>query len=130
MTFDEFITLRNIKIKDAEHERIVKLFYPYLKSVFGDKDLLPSILENILGIDLTGVSVITGCFNGINDNTKLPYNNVDFYIRLSNNMKVFIYGRKHMDTVYINNNEYVVFVTSDRISDNIVQKENRHIFIQ
>lgn len=128
MTVDEFIVWRDVKIKDDNHKRIVRMFYPYLQSVSGDKYLLPSILGKLLGIDLADAFVTTGCFNGVNDDTPAPYGDVDFYIKLSNGMKVFVYGRKQMDSVTLKENEFVVFVNSDIITDNVVRKEN-HIIV-
>ena len=128
MTVDEFIIFRDVKIKDDDHKRIVRIFYPYLQSVSGDKHLLPSILGKLLGIDLADAFVTTGCFNGVNDDTPAPYGDVDFYIKLSNGMKVFVYGRKQMDSVTLKENEFVVFVNSDIITDNVVRKE-KHIFV-
>lgn len=64
---NEFIKHKDIEVRDNEHLRVIKCFYPYLRSVSGDEHLLPSALEKILGIDLTDVSVVTACFNGVND---------------------------------------------------------------
>ena len=99
MTVDEFIIFRDVKIKDGNHKRIVQLFYSYLQNVSGDKYLLPSILGKLLGMDLRDDFVITGCFNGVNDDTPAPYGDVDFYIKLSNGIKVFVYGKRQLDSV-------------------------------
>ena len=93
MEINKFIELKNIIVRDNEHLRLIKCFYPYLRSVSGDEHLLPSALEKILGIDLTDVSVVTACFNGVNDGSKPPYDNVDLYIKFTNGIKVFVYGR-------------------------------------
>ena len=129
MTVDEFIIFRDVKIKDGNHKRIVQLFYSYLQSVSGDKFLMPSILGKLLGMDLRDAFVITGCFNGVNDDTPAPYGEVDFYVKLSNGIKVFVYGTRPMDSVTLKENEFVIFVNSDMITDNIVRKENRHIYL-
>lgn len=129
MTVDEFIIFRDVKIKNDDHKRIVRIFYPYLQSVSGDKYLLPSILGKLLGIDLADAFVTTGCFTGVNDDTPAPYGDVDFYVKLSNGIKVFVYGRRPMDFVTLKENEFVIFVNSEMITDNIVRKENRHIYL-
>ena len=89
---------------------------------------MPSILGKLLGMDLRDAFVITGCFNGVNDDTPAPYGDVDFYIKLSNGIKVFVYGRIPMNSVTLKENEFVVFVNSDTITDNVVRKEN-HIIV-
>ncbi len=129
MNLEEFIKQRDIKVRNDEHLRVIKCFYPYLRSVSGDERLLPSILENILGIDLSDVSVITACFNGVNDDYTPPYDNVDLYIKLSNDIKVFIYGRKPNVSAVLKDNEYVTFLLADEITGNISKKCNRHILI-
>lgn len=48
MTLEKFIKLRDIKIRDNEHLKVIKCFFPYLRSVSRDERLLPSLLENIL----------------------------------------------------------------------------------
>ncbi|MBP3321929.1 MAG: hypothetical protein J6M12_06215 [Clostridia bacterium] len=128
MTVDEFIVWRDVKIKDDDHKRIVRMFYPYLQSVSGDKYLLPSILGKLLGIDLADAFVTTGCFNGVNDDTPAPYGDVDFYVKLSNGIKVFVFGKRPMDSVTLKENEFVILVNSDTITDHVVRKEN-HIIV-
>ncbi len=108
MTTDEFINYRDIKVKDNEHRKVIELFYPYLRSVSGDERLLPTFLEKHLDIDLSGVSVVTACFNGVNDGSKPPCENVDLYIKLSNGVKVFVYGREIKNPNHLNQNEYVI----------------------
>ena len=90
--------------------------------------MLPSILGKLLGIDLADAFVTTGCFNGVNDYTPAPYGDVDFYVKLSNGIKVFVYGKRPMDSVTLKENEFVIFVNSDIITDNVVIKE-KHIFV-
>ena len=130
MELDEFIKLKNIIVRDNVHLRVIKCFYPYLRSVSGDEHLLPSVLGKLLGIDLTDVSVITACFNGVNDDSQLPYDNVDLYIKLNNDIKVFVYGRKQEHLTELKENEYVIYLLSSDISDNITQTSNHHIFIE
>ncbi|MBQ6931656.1 MAG: hypothetical protein IJN38_05940 [Clostridia bacterium] len=108
MTLDEFITYRNIKVKDNEHRKVIELFYPYLRSVSGDERLLPAILEKYIGVNLSGVCVVTACFNGVNDGAIPPCDDVDLYIKLSNGVKVFVYGRETQDLKQSNKDEYVI----------------------
>lgn len=108
MTVDEFINYRNIKVKDNEHRKVIECFYPYLRSVSGDERLLPSILEKYLNMDLSSISVVTACFNGVNDGTVPPFDNVDLYIKLNNGIKVFVYGRETKSINPLNQNEYVI----------------------
>ncbi len=129
MKLNEFIKLRNIIVRDNEHFRVIKCFYPYLRSISGDEHLLPSVLEKLLGIDLTAVSVVTACFNGVNDGSKPPYDNVDLYIKLNNDIKVFVYGRKQERLTDLKENEYVIFFISNDMSDSITRSENNHIII-
>lgn len=127
---EEFIKQRDIKVRNDEHLRVIKCFYSYLRSVSGDEHLLPSILEKILGVDLSDVSVITACFNGVNDGSQPPYNNVDLYIKLNNDIKVFVYGRKQEHLAELKENEYVIFLLSNCLLGNITQTENHHIYIE
>lgn len=129
MKFDEFVNLRDIKIRDNEHLKIIKCFYPYLRSVSGDEQLLPSLIGNILGIDLSNVTVETACFNGVNDGSQPPSDNVDLYIKLSNNTKIYIYGIQNECVIDLKENEHVIFLRSDKITNNIIRTENRNIFI-
>lgn len=108
MTLDEFITYRNIKVKDDEHRKVIESFYPYLRSVSDDERLLPTLLEKYIGVNLSGVSVVTACFNGVNDGTIPPCDNVDLYIKLSNGVKVFVYGRETQDLKQLNKDKFVI----------------------
>lgn len=130
MNLEEFIKQRDIKVRNDKHLRVIKCFYPYLRSVFGDEHLLPSVLEKILGVNLSDVSVVTACFNGINDGSQLPYDNVDLYIKLNNGIKVFVYGRKQEHLTELKENEYVICLLASDISVNITQTEHHHIFIE
>lgn len=126
MELYEFIKLRDIKVRDNEHLRVIKCFYPYLRSVSSDEHLLPSVLEKILGVDLSDVSVITACFNGVNDGSKPPYDNVDLYIKLNNGIKVFVYGRKQEIFIDLKENEYAIFLLSSDLSGNITHTNKIH----
>ena len=130
MEFDEFIKLRDIKIRDNEHLRVIKCFYPYLRSVSGDEQLLPSLIGNILGVDLSNVTVETACFNGVNDGSDPPYVNIDLYIKFNNDIKVFVYGRKLEHPYELKENEYVIFLLADEIISEIAKAESHHIFIK
>ena len=129
MELNEFIKLKNIIVRDNEHLRVIKCFYPYLRSVSGDEHLLPSVIGKMLALDLTDVSVDTACFNGINDGSKPPYDNVDLYIKLNNGVKVFVYGGKQERLTELKENEYVIFFISNDMSDSITRSENNHIII-
>lgn len=130
MSLEEFIKQRDIKIRDNEHLKVIKCFYPYLRSVSGNEQLLPSVLAKLLSIDLTDDFVITACFNGVNDGSQPPYNDVDLYIKLNNDIKVFVYGRKPQHLAELKENEYVVCLLTSDISVNITQTSNHHIFIE
>lgn len=125
-----FIKLKDIKVRDNEHLRVIKCFYPYLRSVSGDERLLPSVLGKLLSIDLTDVSVDTACFNGVNDDSKPPYDNVDLYIKLNNGIKVFVCGKEQEHLTELKENEYVIFFHSNNLAGNITQTENHHILIE
>ena len=129
MILEEFIKQRDIKVRNNEHLRVIKCFYLYLRSVSGDERLLPSVLEKLLGIDLTDISVITACFNGVNDGSKPPYDNVALYIKLNNGIKVFVYGKKQERITDLKENEYVIFFISNNLSGNITYVENNQIIV-
>ncbi len=130
MNLEEFIKQRDIKVRDNEHLKVIKCFYPYLRSVSGDEHLLPSVIGKMLDIDLTDVSVITACFNGANDGSKMPYDDVDLYIKLHNGIKVFVYSRKKKQLTDLKENEYVIFFLSNDLTGNITQTKNHHILIE
>ena len=129
MTLEQFIKQRDIKVRNDEHLRVIKCFYSYLRSVSGDEHLLPLVIGKMLDIDLTDVSIVTACFNGMNDGSKPPYDNVDLYIKLNNDIKVFVYGRKQERLTDLKENEYVIFFISNDMSDSITRSENNHIII-
>ena len=129
MTFDEFINYRDVKIRNQDHKRIVNIFYHYLESVSGNKKLLPDLFSKILNIDLSSTTADNGCFNSISDKIEPPYKNVDFYIKFSNNICVYIYGSKpNTEIRTLKSNEYVLFVLSDKINS-IKRNNNRHYYI-
>ena len=129
MNLEEFIKQRDIKVRNDEHLKVIKCFYSYLRSVSGDEHLLPSILEKILGVYLSDVSVITACFNGVNDGSKPPYDNVDLYIKLNNDIKVFVHGKKQKRLTDLKENEYVIFFLSNDLSGNVTYLENNQIIV-
>ena len=130
MEFDEFIKLWDIKIRDNEHLRVIKCFYPYLRSVSGDEQLLPSLIGSILGVDLSNVTVETACFNGVNDDSNPPYINVDLYIKFNNNIKVFVYSRQPKNLIDLKENEHAIYLLADEIISEISKAESHHIFIK
>jgi len=130
MELDKFIQERDVKVRDTEHLKVIKYFYPYLRSVSGDDSLLQANLEKILDVSLSGVSVVTACFNGVNDNSQPPYDNVDLYIKLSNNIKVYIYGRNQEHIVELKENEYVICLVAGEVTPTIRQNVNRYFFIE
>jgi len=125
MTYDEFILFRDVKIKNPNHERVVKTFFSYLSSVSGNSRALPDLVSRILNIDTSSLTIDKGCFNGIFDSTTPPYDNVDFYIRLSNGIYLFIYGELPAKTLKtLESNEYVVFMLSDCLDGNVERIDN------
>lgn len=129
MILEEFIKQRDIKVRDDDHLRVIKYFYPYLRSVSGDEHLLPSVIGRMIDIDLTDVLVVTACFNGDNDGSKPPYDNVDLYIKLNNGIKVFVYGKKQERITDLKENEYVIFFISNNLSGNITHTKKIHQYM-
>jgi hypothetical protein len=130
MTLEEFLVFRDVKIKNCNHERIVRLFFGYVASVTGNKRLLPDLLGQLLGMDLSDTTVATGCFNGIFDGVEPPYEGVDFYVRLQNGVRVYVYGSiPCKELKELKDNEYVLIMLSDDFSSNIERKAGRHICI-
>ena len=131
MTFDEFISFRNVEIKNKDHERIVKTFYVYLSSVTGDYRMLPNEIGRILNIDFSSSTIETGCFNGIFDGTDSPYDDVDFYIKSSNGICVFVYSKIPPEPLKeLKENEYVIFMLSDDSNGAIERNSDSHIYIR
>jgi len=130
MTFDEFKSFRNVKIKNKNHERVVKAFYIYLSSVTGNPYLLPNEISRILNIDTSTLTIKTGCFNGVFEDIVPPYDDVDFYVKFNNDVCLFLYGRIPSDTLKeLKDNEYVVFMLSNDLSGIIERNIGRHIYI-
>ena len=130
MTLEEFIKIHEIKIKNINHKRIVGLFFNYLSSVSGNKRLLPDIISKLLEIDLSSTFAKTGCFNGIFDNTEPPFNDIDFYIKFQNDIRIYIYGSiPNKELKKITDNEFVLIILSDNLSGAIERKNNGHYCI-
>jgi len=130
MTVDEFILFRDIIIKKDNHKRVVKVFYGYLSSVTGDSRLLINKIGKIINIDVSALSLDKGCFNGIFDDTVPPYNDVDFYVRLSNGICVFVYGGIPQNPLKeLKEYEYVIFLLSDDLG-NKIERTNNYIFFR
>jgi len=129
MTFEEFLIYRDVKIKNFNHERIVRAFYVYLESVTGNSRLLPDLVGRLIDSNTSSLTVKTGCFNGIFDGTKPPYDDVDFYIKLSNDLCLFIYGSVPLKPlIELSNNEYALFMLSNDINGCMERKGN-NIFL-
>lgn len=129
MTFEEFLAFRDVKIKNSDHERIVRLFFPYMESVTGNGRLLPDLIGLLLDIDLSSAAAKTGCFNGVSDGAEPPCNGVDLYLAFDNGIRVYVYGsiperecRKPGDY------EYVLFVLGGGING-AIQKPDTHVYI-
>ncbi|MCL2387938.1 MAG: hypothetical protein FWC89_10390 [Defluviitaleaceae bacterium] len=130
MTVDEFILFRDVLIKNDNHKRVVKAFYGYLSSVTGDSQLLIKEIGRIISVDVSALSVNKGCFNGIFDDTVPPYNDVDFYVRLSNGICVFVYGSTPQNPLKeLKEHEYVVFLLSDDLHGKI-ERTNNYIYFR
>jgi len=130
MTFEEFLEIRDVKIKNKEHERIAKLFFLYFYSVTGDKRLLPDLIGQLISIDLSSVVTKTACLNGIYDGSIAPYEDVDLYIRFENYIRVFIYGKiPENDNVILRENEHVLFVLGDSLHGKINRDVRRYTYI-
>jgi len=89
MTFEEFLEIRDVRIKNKEHERIASLFFSYFYSVTGDIRLLPDLIAQLLSIDLSRVVTKTACLNGIFDGSTAPFKDIDLYALYPNNMNLF-----------------------------------------
>lgn len=119
MTYDEFLNYRKVKIKNKDHDRVIRFLYRYAESVTGNPRLLPEILGQAINVDTSNLTVPTGCANGVNDGTNEPYINTDFYVRFSDNSKLFIYGSLFSElNVQLEGNQYVLFILAkDENSD-------------
>jgi len=130
MTVDEFILFRDVIIKNDNHKRVVKTFYGYLSSVTGDSRLLINKIGKIINVDVSALSLDKGCFNGIFDDTVPPYNDVDFYVRLSNGICVFVYGGIPQNSLkQLKEYEHVIFLLSDNL-DSKIERTNNYIYFR
>lgn len=130
MTFEEFLAFRDVRIKHKAHEKIVRMFYPYLASVSGNARLLPDMLGGLLGLDFSSVSVTGGCFNGAPDGIAPPYDDVDFFIRLSNGLLVFVYGNVPAGaSAELSDGEYVLFISAKNMNGRVCEKSERHFYL-
>ena len=125
MTFESFINFRDVVIKNPDHERVVRAFYPYLASVTGNARLLPDLVGCVLAMDTGLLTVDKGCFNEVPDGVVPPYDDVDFYIQLSNGVCIFIYGRVPMGALKpLEGDVYVGFLLSDGLGTNVERVGN------
>jgi len=130
MLYNEFLASHNLKVKNHQHEKIIKLFYSSCWSVCGDINALPILMGELLDIDLADTHAITGCFNGIFDGTIPPFNDVDFYLRFSNDIRIFVYGSSRgKEKKKLNSNEYVLFVLGDKLTRNIERTYDRYAIV-
>jgi hypothetical protein len=128
--FEEFLVLRDIKIKNPAHERIARLFYPYSYFVTGDRKLLPGLIGKLLGIDLSDTVTKTSCLNGIVDGSKDPLGDVDLYIRFENDVRIFIYGtEKPIENAALAENEYVLFVPGNNLAGKAKKIGHKRIYV-
>lgn len=124
MTFDEFLAFRDVKIKNEGHERIVRLFFPYMESVSGDARLLPDLLGRIIGADTSATAVPSACVNDISDGTEPPYPDVDFYARLGDGTRIFVYHSVRSNIQRVpKKDESVVFLTRNCLSGTIDRRD-------
>jgi hypothetical protein len=131
LTYDELIAACDIKVRDKNHERVIKTFYGYSKRVSGKNGLWADVMSKILGVDFAGATMTTGCFNGVIDGTEPPYGNPDCYIKMSDGTRVYIYGAVLSGELKkLKENEYVLFALFDTITDNIERRAERHIFMR
>ena len=131
MSFDEFLSFRNVKIRNKDHERIVRMFYPHLTSVCGVPEALSRVIGEIIGVDFSGASIITGCFNGTNDDTIAPYGTPDLYCKWDSGIQVYLYGAlPKSNFLALQPNEYVLFALSDQITNNVEQTMDHHFYMR
>jgi hypothetical protein len=131
LTYDELVAACDIKVRDNNHVRVIKMFYSYSRRVSGKSGLWAEVMSKILGLDFSCVTMTTGCFNGVNDGTEPPYGNPDCYIKMSDGTKIYIYGAvQDVELKQLKDNEYVLFALSDTVTDNIERLSDRHIFMR
>ena len=130
MRFDEFLKFRNVEIRSKDHERIVRMFYPYLTSVCGVSEALSIVIGEIIGVDFSDTAIITGCFNGSPDEITAPYGIPDLYCKWNNGVKVYVYGAlPKCELKVLKDNEYVLFALSDVITDAIERTKDRYVYM-
>ncbi len=132
MSYDEFLSFRNVTIRDRNHERIVRMFYPFLTSVCGVPEALSKIMGMILSVDFSKTSIATGCFNCNPEGNAAPYKiTPDLYCRWDNNVQLYIYGAvPECELMALKDNEYVLFVLSDIITTDIVRTAGRYVYMR
>jgi hypothetical protein len=131
LSYDELIAACDIKVSDENHERIIKMFYSYSRRVSGKIGLWADVMSKILGVDFSGVTMTTGCFNGVNDSTEPPYGNPNIYIKMSDGTRIYIYGAMpDGELKQLKDNEYVLFALSDTVTNDIERRTDRHIFMR
>ena len=145
MTFEEHLLYRDIKIRNEDHERIVRLFYVYAGSVTGNGRLYPDLVSRLFDVDLSDAEVRTACLNGIFDGTEPPYGNVDLYIKFSNDVRVYVYGSVPKEPSLsgtelplsgtergreLKDNEYVLVVLGSDLDGEITKTADRHVYIR
>ena len=54
---------------------------------------------------------------------------VNFYVKLNNGIKIFVYGREKGESSVFNKDEYVIFCTADTLSVAVNRKVNNHIYL-
>jgi hypothetical protein len=130
MTFEDFLKFRDVIVRNSGHERIIKMFYPYLESVSGISGLLSKTISEIIGVDFYD-NMKTGCFNGNIDGGIPPYGIPDLYCKWDNGIMVYVYSVfPECELITLQDNEYVLFVLSDGITDDIERTADRYIFMR
>lgn len=131
MSFDNFLTFRDVKIRNKDHERIVRMFYPYFWSVCGVQDALSKVIGKIIGVDFSETTIMTGCFNGIGDGGSAPFGIPALYCKWENGIRVYVYGTfPECSRITLNKNEYVLFVLSDSITSNIQRNPDGYVYMR
>lgn len=131
MPFDEFLQFRNVNIRNKDHERIVRMFYPHLTSVCGVPEALSKFIGEILGIDLSDTAIVTGCFNGVLDGSTAPHGTPDLYCKWGNGIKVYVYGTLPQGNLAsLKENEYVLVALSDGITSNVERTADRYVYMR
>ena len=130
MTFEEFLLYRDIKLKSLSQEKVVRTLYSYLGAVTGNNRLLPDLLGRLLEIDSSTLTVPACSVSNLFNDTP-PYADTDYFVQLSNNTRVYIYGKTPVEPLRdLFENEYVIIMLTDDLHSNIERKPNRHIYLQ